>query len=95
MSQKMDDIIYSKSFYRDKFRSAVKILFFNMMLMAVLTIAIFFLKVTQRAPDYYATNSSGFITSLTALDEPNMTSTALLQPDPPEEVNLKELTIDQ
>lgn len=94
MSHALDDVKHHKLFYRNLYRRMVRNLFFSLLVMAALTLCIFYLKVTEKKPAYYATNSAGFITTLRELPGPNMSSQAVLQPDPPEEFQTKELTID-
>lgn len=89
----VEDKITSKNFYRNYFRRVVTLTFFSLLLMNGLIVSVFYMRVTRPAPDYYATNSAGFITRLTPMLQPNMSSTALLPPDPPEEAQIKELTL--
>lgn len=94
MAHALDDVKHHKLFYRTMYRRMVRALFFSLLLMAVLSLLIFYLKVREPKPAYYATNSAGFITPLRELPGPNMSLQAILKPDPPEEYQKKELTID-
>ena len=89
----INEIKRSKHFYRDGFRRTVLALAVSYAIMVVLIVAILYTKLTLKAPDYYATNSAGFITPLKAMDHPNTSSKALLKPDPPEEANKKQVNV--
>lgn len=94
-SQRLQEIKGQKYFYRDQFRGAVKILQYSLVLTIILTVSIAYLEFTKQAPKYYASNASGagFITQLTARDQPNESSEALLAPDRPAEMGKNKLTI--
>lgn len=80
-----------KHYYREHFRLTVKLLMYSFLLMVILSVLIIFYYISKPTPDYYATNSSGFIRSLKAMNAPNESSTALLKPEPVEEVQMKKL----
>lgn len=87
----LDDIKAQKFFYRDNFRRTVKFiivsLFWNLLMIGLL----YFVVVTRKQPDFYATNSESMIVKLTPLDHPNKSDTPLLKADLPQEMFVKKL----
>lgn len=80
-----------KNYFRDTFRRLIVVLLVSLAIQWLLVVAIFYEVVTMPAPDFYATNSAGFITTLNALPQVNATSEYLLKPDPAEEIEIKRL----
>ena len=83
-----------KKFYRSYYRGFVFASLISVTLSIVLCAMIFYVYIGQAPIDYYASNTAGFITPITAMAEPNQADTYLLKPDPPEEVHIKELDVE-
>ena len=79
----IDEVKQQKNFYRNNFHRVVNSLFWVMGFMLVLLLGVIFKVLVVPETSFYATNSVGFITPLNPLDAPNMSSEALLAPDPP------------
>src|SRR5574337_169130 len=89
-----DEIKQSKNFYRDNYYRVLKALLISIGAILFLLVAIAYVTLTQPAQRYYATNSVGFIDLLTPRSTPNMSSQALLPPDPPPEAVIKSMNFD-
>lgn len=77
-TESINDLVFRNNFYRDNFR---RIMVFAMILVLVLIGQIgfiFFLHATRTMPSYYATTHDGKQIRLIPLDEPNLTTDALL-----------------
>ena len=61
-----------KHFYRDHYRSSVKILVVTLFIIAALMLAIAYKVLVRPEPHYYATANDGGLTKLSAIDAPNM-----------------------
>ncbi len=83
-----------KNFYRNYYRRFVVASFGSMVLSLLLCAAIFYQYLSRPIVTFYASNTAGFITSLTALSEPNQANQYLLAPDLPEEMTLRELNVE-
>lgn len=79
LSDVLEKIKLRKNFYRDCYYRALSFLLFTSLVIAVLLLAIVFLAANRPEPDYYATSMSGKITKLRALEQPNYSSTPLIQ----------------
>ncbi len=73
----------NKDFYVLIYRRGLSALICFLILSCVIVLLIFFKYLSLPEPDYYATNGATPPIMLKALLEPNMSSTALLPPDPP------------
>lgn len=81
----LEEIKQSKNFYRDHFRRLVRVLLGSIFVILFLLMVLAYVVLNRSEPHYNATNSVGFIDRLTPLSQPNMSSQALLPPDPPSE----------
>ena len=75
-------MISSKRFYVGTFRFAESALLFSLICSVLLGIGIFYAYLHIPERHYYATNGEVPPSELTAMDEPNETSTPLLADDP-------------
>lgn len=66
-------------FYRDNYRRVLAILLFALMIIFLLVGALIYVVTHPPAPKYFATNTSGRIVPLVPLDQPNLSTAALLQ----------------
>jgi intracellular multiplication protein IcmM len=73
----------SKNFYVRTFRFTGSTLVFSLLLNLVLGVVVFYEYVHQPIRHYYATNGATPPTELTAMNQPNMSSKALLGGAPP------------
>lgn len=90
----INEVKQQKNFYRNNFRRVVNSLFWTMLFMLVLVVSVIFKVLVVPDASFYATNSASFITLLTPLDAPNMSSEALLAPDPPSATETTPKTVD-
>jgi len=74
-----DEVIQRKNFYRDHYRTSVKLLLGTLVILAILLMAIAYLVLFKPEPLYYATASDGGLMSLSAYDAPNESSTSLIE----------------
>lgn len=77
-TESVSDLIFRNNFYRDNFR---RVMVFAMILVLIIIAQIgfiFFLHATRTLPSYYATTHDGKQIRLAPLDEPNLTTDALL-----------------
>lgn len=81
----LDEVKAQKNFYRDYYRGVVVVLLFSLVLSFILVIVIIYSYLTQSLPAFYATDGVKSPIQLTPLEQPNMSETYLLPPDPPEE----------
>jgi intracellular multiplication protein IcmL len=79
LSDALEKIKLHKNFYRDCYLRALNFLLSNFSLIIILLLIIIFLALTRPEPSYYTTSSSGIITPLHALSEPNYSHTPLIQ----------------
>lgn len=86
----LDEIKERKDFYRIYYYRLLRALVASVLVIVALLAAIAFLVVNRPLQSYYATNSVGLIQKLKPLDAPNMSSQALLSPDPPSDSELKQ-----
>lgn len=95
MKLTIEEVKVSRNFFRNRYRVFIAILWLSLGLNAGLTVVLFYSVLQIPNPIYYATNSAGagFVTRLYALPNPNERSSPLLKPDPPEEVEIKDLNI--
>ncbi len=89
----MEMIKSQKNYYRDLYRKLVVSTWGSFFLTLLLATGIAYQYFTRGESSYYASNAAGagFITELSPLDTPNLSSTSLLKPDPPEEITKKRL----
>ena len=73
----------SSGFYVNGFRIGVLLLLCTLFLNIFFAVAIALRYLSEPEPEYYATNGVTALVQLTALMEPNKSSVALLEPDPP------------
>ncbi len=66
-------------FYRDNYRRVIAILLLAFLIIALLVSALIYVVTHPPAPKYFATNTSGRIVPLMPLDQPNLSTAALLQ----------------
>lgn len=66
-------------FYRDNYRRVLSAVVFLVIIAIVQTALIAYLVITRPAPTYFAASSNGRIMPLVPLDEPNLSTSALLQ----------------
>lgn len=66
-------------FYRDNYRKVVGVLLFAILIIFMLSGALIYVVTHPPAPTYFATDAQGKIIKLKALDEPNLSTAALLQ----------------
>ena len=86
MSHDSWDLIKNNtSFNVNVFRRGLVALIFTLILNTVLGVLMFYAYISEPNRDYYATSGIVPPVQLTALSAPNMTSQALLEPDPPTE----------
>ncbi|TAL63500.1 MAG: phosphoesterase [Legionella sp.] len=71
------------------YRRGLMALVFSLGLSCLLVLLIFNRYLARPNPDYYATNGALPPIMLTALPAPNMSSTSLLPPDPPNDERVK------
>lgn len=79
LADALDKIKKRKNFYRDCYFYALNLLFFNFSIIIVLGMVTIFLALTRVEPHYYATSISGITTPLSALKQPNYSSTPLIE----------------
>ena len=66
-------------FYRDNYRKVVLALLLSCTVVVVLVGALTYIITHPPAPQYFATSTDGRITPLVPLDQPNLSTAALLQ----------------
>lgn len=66
-------------FYRDGYRKLVGILLFSILIVVILASSLAYIVTHPPAPKYFATDSTGRIIPLVALNQPNMSTPAILQ----------------
>ncbi len=76
------------------YRLRVKLLQYSLYLIIAEIVILNLMYFTRAEPLYFATNSASAIKQLTSMNEPNMSSEALLSPDFPEETTVKALTVE-
>ena len=87
----IDDVKGRKNYNRNVFRGQVKLLQLSLVCIVAQSVIVCYLYFSQPEPLYFSTNSASAIRPLVMLMEPNMSEEALLAPDIPEEMGLKEL----
>lgn len=80
------EIMRQKHFYRNAYRKCLSALVVSCLLMAGLSFGLYYLTISEPVPNFYASQSAGLLTQIQGLDEANPASTALLAPDPVEEM---------
>ena len=80
--ESLNDIKMHKNFYRNYFRKSIVALLIVCLMTVGLIFAIAYTVVTNPAPQYYTTNTSGLIRPLKGLREANRSPQPLLKPDP-------------
>ncbi|OGT50646.1 MAG: hypothetical protein A3F17_04735 [Gammaproteobacteria bacterium RIFCSPHIGHO2_12_FULL_41_15] len=80
--------INTKGFYIASYRRMTVVLLFSISINILLLIAIFIVHITEKEPDYYATNGETPPLKLTGLNRPNASSHALME-DEVAEINLE------
>ncbi len=91
----LDEVKQSKNFYRNNFHRVMKALLISICVILFLLMVLAYVVLNRPTPNYYSTNSVGFIDLLTPLSKPNMSSEALLPPDPPSDATtLKNMNFD-
>jgi len=88
------EIKQGRFFYRDNLHLSSMMLMISVVLNLLLLLAIAYQQINRGQADFYASNGVA-ITKLTALDRANSSSTPLLAGDPPEEVQRKNLDIEE
>ncbi len=91
MRMSLEEKKQHKYFYRNALRLVGIMAILSYLVMGLIIFGIYTVLINQREPMYYATNSAGVITPLKRLTGPNLSSEALLAPDPAEEANEKGL----
>lgn len=90
MNRERWDLIKSKTnFNVSVYRRGLVALILSLLLSTVLGILIFYAYLTEPERDFYATSGVAAPVKLNPLNAPNMSSQALLEPDPPEEMGLR------
>lgn len=84
----------SKFYFRNIYRSRVLLLQYSLWLIILQLLIIAGLYFSKSEPEYFATNSASAIKPLKPMLQPNMSSDALLAPDLPEEISIKQVTVD-
>lgn len=83
--EKWDLIKNSKMFNVNILRRGLMALIFSLTLSLAFALLLFYMYLTEPERDYYATNGETPPLKLKMLTSPNMSSQALLEPDPPTE----------
>jgi len=86
-----EEVILQKGYYQQRLRKGAVLLLFFLLLMGGFILALYFVYISRPQPDYYATTNASQILQLRGMNNPNMSSKALLKPDPPEELTVKGL----
>lgn len=81
----------SKSFNVNVYRRGLVALIISLLLSTILGVCIFYKYVSKPERDYYATSGETPPVKLKSMSTPNMSSTALLDPDPQSGVEDKEI----
>lgn len=89
----IEEIKETKTYYRNIYRLSVALNYYSIILTIILSSAIALMYFITPEPDYYATNSASAIMPLQVLFEPNYSPNALLDPDLPEEMGIKDVTV--
>jgi intracellular multiplication protein IcmL len=79
LSEILEKIKLRKNFYRDCYFRALSFLVFSFAVVIILLLMIVVLATNRGEPSYYATSSSGVITPLNALTQPNYSHTPLIE----------------
>lgn len=74
-----------KNFNVNVYRRGIISLIVSLGLSCIIVLLMFYTYITEPEPDYYATNGMTPPIKLQLLLAPNLTSTALLPPDPPDD----------
>lgn len=72
-------VMLRNNFYRDNFRRLMIFCLLLILIIAVLFGAIYYLETNKPAPQYFATTHDGKLIKLVPLNQPNLTTNALLQ----------------
>lgn len=75
----LDLVRLRNEFYRDNFRKIVGALLLCILVLIILVSALIYIVMNPPAPKYFATDESGRITPLVALNQPNLPTATLLQ----------------
>lgn len=73
----------NKNFNVNVYRRGLVALILSLGITSIIVLLIFYIYLREPVPDFYATNGVTPPIMLKALQAPNMSSTALLEPDPP------------
>lgn len=76
------------------YRLRLKLLQYSLYLIIAEVVILVLMYLSRPEPLYFATNSESAIKPLQFLEEPNYSEEALLKPDLPEEMAIKELTVE-
>jgi intracellular multiplication protein IcmL len=68
-----------RDFYRDSYRKVVSLLIFSVLIVLILSGGLFYVVTHPPKPQYFATTVNGRIMPLVPLQEPNLSTSALLQ----------------
>ena len=90
----LSELKNSKFYYVGSYRQKVKLLQYSLYLIMIEIVILTFMYLTRPEPLYFATNSASAIKPLDFLMEANYSSQALLPPDFPEELGIKQLTVE-
>lgn len=90
----LDEVKQSKNFYRDNYHRVLKVLGISILIILFLLVMVAYVMFNRPPQRYYATNSVGFIDLLAPRMQPNMSAEALLPPDPPTEMVIKNMNFD-
>ncbi len=83
MAEKTEDALVTvglrNDFYRDNYRKIVWLLILAFMIIAVLSVGLYYVVTNPPKPQYFATTIDGRVTPLVPLNQPNLSTSALLQ----------------